>query len=96
MDISNSATNSREYNTNLGLSNKELREKVAKSNRGTIILKGEITGGLEAHTFNCNISLKTTTLGKKGKGNDEETTSGKTLTGNSYMTTGGTPTTSTN
>jgi hypothetical protein len=36
MDISNVATNSRLYDTNLGLSGKEMREKIAKSNGGTI------------------------------------------------------------
>ena len=55
-----------------------------------------MTDGLEAHNFNCNISTKTTTPGKKGKGNDEETTSGKALVGNSFMTTGGMTTTVTN
>ena len=89
LDISNVATNSRAYGTNLGLYDKEIREKVSKSNRGTISFGEAIAGGLEAHNFNCNTSIKTATPGKKGKGKDEETTNGKTLVVISFMTPGG-------
>ena len=48
-----------------------------------------MTGGLEAHDFNCNISNRITTPGKKVKGNGDDTTSDNTLTENSSMSTGG-------
>ena len=96
MDISNVATNSRAYDTNLGLSNKEIQEKLAKLNKGTIFFREAMAYGLEAHNFNYDISLRTTTRGKKGKGKDGETTSDKTLTGNLFVTTGGIPITATN
>jgi hypothetical protein len=95
MDISNVATNDRAYDTNLGLSDKEIRAKVAKSNGGTITFGEATAGGLEAHNFNCDISIKTTTPGKKAKGNYDNTTTGNTLAGNSFMTTGGKTTTAT-
>ena len=95
MDISNVATNNRAYDTNLGLSNKELQAKVSKSNWGTTLFGKAMTGGLEAHNFNCDISNRTTIPGNKVKGNDDNTTSGNTLTGNSFMTTGGKTTTAT-
>ena len=41
------------------------------------------------------MSNKTTTPGKKSKGNNEDNTSGKTLAGKSFMTTGGKTTTAT-
>ena len=50
---------------------------------------------LEKHNVNCGISNKTTTPGKKVKGNDDNTTSGNTLAGNSVMTTQGNTTTAT-
>ena len=56
MDISNIATNSRTYDTNLGLSDKETRAKVFKSNGGTICFEEAMAGGLEAHNSNCDIS----------------------------------------
>ena len=64
MDISNVATNNRTYDTNLGLSDKEIQAKVAKSNGGTITFGEAMTGGLEAHNFNCDIFNKTRTPGK--------------------------------
>ena len=96
MDSLNMVTNNRAHDTNLGLSNKEIRAKVAKSNGGTITFGEAMAGGLEAHNFNCNISIKTATPGKKGRGNNEETTSGTTLAGNSFMNTEGITTTTTN
>ena len=95
IDISNVATNNRVYDTNLGLFDKEIQANVSKSIVGTITFGEAMAGGLEAHNFNCDISNKTTTQGKKGKGNGEDTTSNKTLAGNSFMTTGGSTTTAT-
>ena len=88
IDISNAATNDRAYATNLGLSNTELRAKVANSNGGTITFGEATAGRLEAHDFNYNISNRTTPTGKKVKSNDDDTTSGNTLAGNSFVTTG--------
>ena len=95
MDISNVTTNGRAYGTNMGLSINEIQAKVAKSNVGTITFGEAMAGRLEAHNFNCDISNRTTTPGKKVKGNDDDTTSGNTLAGNSFMTTGGQTITST-
>ena len=44
MDISDVATNNRVYDTNLGLSDKEMRAKVTKSNGGTITFGEAIAG----------------------------------------------------
>ena len=79
----------RAYDTNMGLSDKEMQAKVAKSNGGTTPLGEAMSGGLEVHDFNCDISNRTTTPGKKAKDNDGDTTSGNTLAGNSFITTGG-------
>ena len=87
MDIFNVATNDRACDTNLGLSDKDIRTKVAKSNRGTIRFRETVAGRLETRNFNCDISDKTTTPEKKVKDNDDNTTRGNTLAGNSFMTT---------
>ena len=55
---------------------KEIQAKVAKSNGGTITFGEAMADGPEAQNFNCDISNKTTTPGKKVKGNDDNTTSG--------------------
>ena len=46
MDIYNVTNNNRAYDTNLGLSDKEMRTKAAKSNGGTIPFGEEMAGGL--------------------------------------------------
>ena len=89
MDISNMATNNRAYDTNLGLSDKEMRAKVAKSNGCTITFGEAMPGGPEAHNFTCDISTRTTTPGTKVKDNNDNTTSGNILAGNLFMTTCG-------
>ena len=89
------ATKFRVYDTNLSLSDKDKQEKTAKSNWGIISFGEAMTGRLEAHNFNFNICVRTTTRDKKGKGKDDKSIGGITLAGDSFMTTWGIATTTT-
>ena len=91
MDISHAATKNSAYDANLDFSNKKIQAKVAKSNSGTIKFGEAMAGGLETHNFNWDISNKTTTPGKKVKGNNGDSISDNSFAGNSFVATGGQP-----
>ena len=50
---------SKAYNIDLGLSDKEKREKITKTNGGFISFGEAMTGGIEAHTCSSSIFLET-------------------------------------
>ena len=65
-DIINVVENSKAYDTKLGLSEKEKREKMACSGGCSVTFGEAITGSMEVHNFSSKISLKTTSS-KKGR-----------------------------
>ena len=95
MDITNVAKKSRVYVTNLGLSNKEKRQKIDRTDEGFISFGKAMAKGIEAHNFNSIIFLRTTTPDKRGSRNDDKSTHEKTIA-KSVFSVGDTTTTATN
>ena len=58
IDITNVENKSRTYDISLGLSNKDKRQKITKTNKGVISFSEAMSGGIEAHSFNSSISLR--------------------------------------
>lgn len=90
VDIKNTVKVYRIDGTNLGLSNKEKRDKVSRTDGGVITVGEVMTGGIEVHNFNSNISLNTTTPGKRENGNDNKFTNEKTITKSVFIVGGAT------
>ena len=58
---------------------------------GSVITFGEATTrGIEAHKFNCNVSLRITTFGKRRGGNNGNSISEKTITESAFSVVGAT------
>ena len=72
MDITNVVRASKTYDTSLGLSDKEKKDKTPAGSEDYITFGEAMPGGIEAHNFSSGISLKTTTPGKTGKAEDKE------------------------
>ena len=66
-DIIQVAQNSKAYDTNLGLSDKEKKEMVAANKRCCILFGDVGEGAVEAHNFSSDIPLKSVTPGKESK-----------------------------
>jgi hypothetical protein len=66
MDITKVAKKPRAYDTKLGLSDKEKRQNIDRTDVGVITFGEAMAGGIEAHNLNSNNSLRTTTPGKRG------------------------------
>ena len=67
------------YNIDLGLSDKEKREKITKTNGGFVTFGEAMTGGIEAHKCSSSIFLQTKTPGKTEEGEDDRSTEEKTI-----------------